>query len=303
MALDVNTISNYVEEKKTGLIRKAVIEARSAKEMNLMTGIKGATALNLLNTTVVFGDGSVCGWNEAGTSAVTHRILTPGYVKVNMSFCDKTLLSTWMNYDVRLAAGQKTLPFEEDFINDIVANVGAKLEKLIWGGDTASGDAFDGLVKIIEAASAPKYQYMTGDSVASIVAGVYGKLKSEVFEKGDVVMFMGADMYRQYIQELIANGNLVLNAGSGAVLDAIALPAKMLIPGTNVTVIPVTGLDGTGKVFASYRDNFVYGTDLTGDSEKFDFWYSQDNREFRLAIEFGAGTQCAYPDLIVEGSL
>ena len=267
-----------------------------------MTGIKGATALNLLNTTVVFGDGSVCGWNEAGTSEVTKRILTPGYVKVNMSFCDKTLLNTWMNYDVRLSAGQKTLPFEEDFINDVIAGVGAKLEKLIWTGNKPS-DAFDGLVNIIEAASAPKYTYTSSDSVASIVSGVYGKLKSEVFEKGDVVMFMGADMYRKYIQELIANGNLVLNAGSGAVLDGIAMPAQMLIPGTNVTVIPVTGLDGTGKLFASYRDNFVYGTDLTGDEEKFDFWYSQDNREFRLAIEFGAGVQVVFPDLIVEGSL
>ena len=302
MALNVSTLTGYVEEKKTGLIRKAVIESRSAREMNLMTGIKGATALNLLNTTVVFGDGSVCGWNEAGTSEVTKRVLTPGYVKVNMSFCDKTLLNTWMNYDVRLAAGQKTLPFEEDFINDVIAGVGAKLEKLIWTGNKPS-DAFDGLVKIIEAASAPKYTYTASDSVASIVSGVYGKIKSEVFEKGDVVMFMGADMYRKYIQELIANGNLVLNAGSGAVLDGIAMPAQILIPGTNVTVIPVTGLDGTGKVFASYRDNFVYGTDLTGDEEKFDFWYSQDNREFRLAIEFGAGVQVAFPDLIVEGSL
>lgn len=303
MALNVSTLTGYVEEKKTGLIRKAVIESRSAREMNLMTGIKGATALNLLNTTVVFGDGSVCGWNEAGTSEVTKRVLTPGYVKVNMSFCDKTLLNTWMNYDVRLAAGQKTLPFEEDFINDVIAGVGAKLEKLIWNGKKASSDAFDGLVKIIEDASAPKYTYTAEASVASIVSGVYGKLKSEVFEKGDVVMFMGADMYRKYIQELIANGNLVLNAGSGAVLDGIAMPAQILIPGTNVTVIPVTGLDGTGKVFASYRDNFVYGTDLTGDEEKFDFWYSQDNREFRLAIEFGAGVQVVFPDLIVEGSL
>ena len=303
MALNVSTLTGYVEEKKTGLIRKAVIESRSAREMNLMTGIKGATALNLLNTTVVFGDGSVCGWNEAGTSEVTKRILTPGNVKVNMSFCDKTLLNTWMNYDVRLAAGQKTLPFEEDFINDVIAGVGAKLEKLIWTGNKSSSDAFDGLVNIIEAASAPKYTYTSSDSVASIVSGVYGKLKSEVFEKGDVVMFMGADMYRKYIQELIANGNLVLNAGSGAVLDGIAMPAQILIPGTNVTVIPVTGLDGTGKLFASYRDNFIYGTDLTGSEEKFDFWYSQDNREFRLAIEFGAGVQVAFTDLIVEGSL
>jgi len=34
---------------------------------------------------------------------------------------------------------------------------------------------------------------------------------------------------------------------------------------------------------------------MRGDEEMFDLWYSQDNREFRLAIEFTAGTQIAFP--------
>lgn len=295
--IDVSTLSNYVEEKRLPLIRKAVLDARSAKEMNLATGVKGATALNLLDTTVVFGDGSTCGWNEAGSSALSQRILTPGAIKVNMSFCDKQLLKTWANYLVKVSAGQKTLPFEEDFINGVIEGVKAKLEKAIWTGNTASGDKFDGLVKIVEAASAPSYDYAAGSSVSAIVAGVYGQMKSEVFDKGDVVMFMGKDMYRKYIQELIANGNLVITTA----LNDVAMPESVLIPGTDVRVIPVGGLDGTGKVFASYRDNFVYGTDMAGDEEKFEFWYSQDNREFRLAIEFTAGVQVAYPDMIVEG--
>lgn len=297
MALNVTSLTNYTEEHKLPLIRKAVLDARSAKEMNLMTGVKGDTALNLLDTTVVFGDGSACGWNEAGTSKLSQRVLAPGAIKVNMAFCDKQLLKTWANYEVKVAAGQKTLPFEEDFINGVIEGVKAKLEGLVWKGNKTSGDAFDGLVKTIEAASAPSYDYASGATVSAIVAGVYGKIKSEVFDKGDVVMFMGKDMYRTYIQELIANGNIVITTA----LNDVAMPESVLVPGTDVRVIPVGGLDGTGKVFASYRDNFVYGTDMAGDEEKFDFWYSQDNREFRLAIEFTAGAQVAYPDLIVEG--
>lgn len=80
------------------------------------------------------------------------------------------------------------------------------------------------------------------------------------------------------------------------------MPESVLIPGTDVRVLPVGGLDSTDKIYASYRENFVYGTDMAGDEEKFEFWYSQDNREFRLAIEFTAGVQVAYPDLIVAGS-
>lgn len=294
MAINVNSLPAYVEEKKLGLIRKAVIGARTPEEVNLQTGIKGDTALNLLVTDVTLGDGSSCGWTEAGTSTVSQRIIKVTPYKVNMAFCDKTLLKTWLNYDVRLAAGQKTLPFEEDFINGVVENVQAKLEKELWAGD-------NGYEAILDAATlAGTYSASASDSATKIINSTYALIPSAAFEKGDVVLFVGYDTYRTYIQELIANGNLVITN----VINDVAMPASVLIPGTNVRVIPVGGLDGEAyKAVASYRENFVYGTDLADDAEKFDFWYSQDNREFRLAIEFNAGVQVAFPDLIAAAKL
>ena len=313
MAINVQSLGTYVEEKKLPLLRKAVIGSKSASLFNLQTGIKGATKLNLLETNVAFGDGTACGWNEAGESKLSQRMLTPGAIKVNMSFCDKKLLKTWMNYEVRVAAGQKTLPFEEDFTNGVVEDVNAKLEKAIWQGDTASSDAnlnkfddfdplsliideFDGVIKIADAATLAKVvTYAAGDSASDVVKEVYAAIPSAAFTRGEVKMYMGADMYRGYIQELIANGNLVITTG----VQDVAMPDSILVPGTNVRVEGVAGLDGTGRVFASYADNFVYGVDLEGDEEKLEMWYSQDNREHRLAIEFIAGTQIAYPDMVV----
>lgn len=295
----VTSLPAYVEEKKIGLIRNAVIGAKSASLFNLQTGIKGATAINLLNTDVVFGDGSDCGWDDAGTSTLSQRILTPGYPKVNMSFCDKVLLKTYANYLVKIAAGQKTMPFEEDFIAGVIENVKAKLETMIWTGSVSGGDAFDGIETVITGTSFVPVTYQSGDSVTTIVNATYAAIPSAAFNKGQVVMFMGSDMYRTYIQELIANGNLVITTG----LNDVAMPDSILIPGTNVRVYGVAGLDGTGDVYASYQDNFIYGTDLQGDEEKFDFWYSQDNREFRLAIEMAIGVQVAFPDMLVKASL
>lgn len=306
MAINTSSLTAYVEEHKLPLLRNAALGSKTAKLFNLQTGCKGDTSINILNTDVTFGDGKSCGWNEAGTSALSQRIIRVGYPKVNMSFCDKQLLKYWTNYEVRVAANQKALPFEEDFMNGVVEGVAAKLEKALWQGDTAkSSDAnlnkFDGMIKIIEAASiAATKTYATGATVASIVNDVYGALPSAVFEKGNVVMYMGSDMYRKYIQELVANGNIILKSDTNASLGNLAMPESILIPGTNVTVYGVPGLDGTGKVFASYAENFVYGTDLVGDEEKFELWYSQDNREFRCAIEFVAGVQIAFPDMVVE---
>ena len=296
MAFNLTGLTQYVDQERLPLIRKAVVGNRSAQEFYLMTGVKGSTALNLLDTEVVFGDGSTCGWTDAGSSKLSQRVLVPGAVKVNMSFCDKALLKYWMNYDVRVAAGQKNLPFEEDFVNGVIDGVKAKLEKLMWQGSTPS-DAFDGIIKIAEAATlAATVTYTTGATVSSIVKDVYDKIPTAAYSKGEVVMYMGSDMYRKYIQELIANGNLVITNA----MNDVPMPDSILIPGTNVRVIGVAGLDTVGKVFASYKDNFVFGTDMAGDDEKFELWYSQDNREFRLAIEFTAGVQIAYPDLLVE---
>lgn len=301
MAINVSSLKTYVDEQRLPLLRNAVLGARSAYHFNLMTGVKGATALNLLTTNVEFGDGTTCGWNEAGTSTLSQRQLVPGAIKVNMSFCDKTLLKTWANYEVRVAAGQKTLPFEEDFLKGVGEGIAANIEKAMWQGDTTSSDKnlnkFDGIIKIAEAATlASTVTYASGDTVTKTVGDVYKAIPAAAFSKGEVVLYMGADKYRAYIQELIANGNLVITTG----VQDVAMPDSVLIPGTDVRVLYVDGLNGTGKMFASYKDNFVYGVDMTDDEEKYDLWYSQDNREHRLAVEFIAGVQIAYPDMVVE---
>ena len=298
--IDVTKLPAYTEEHRLPLLRNAVVGNRTAREFNLYTGLKGKTALNLLNTTVTFGDGSSCGWNEAGKSEMSQRAIEPGYLKVNMSFCDKALLKTWANYSVRIAAGQKTLPFEEDFMAGVIDGIKANLEKAMWQGDTASEDAnlnkFDGMIKILKDASvAGTYTVQAADSISTIINKTYNLIPSAAYEKGEVVMYVGYDSYRAYIQELIANGNLVITN----VVQDVAMPTSVLIPGSNVRVIPVGGLDNQKlKAVASYRDNFIYGVDLTGDDEKLDMWYSQDNREFRLAVEFLAGVQVAYPDMV-----
>lgn len=303
MAINVSNLGTYVDEQRLPLIRKAVMGARSAYHFNLMTGVKGATALNLLDTNVSFGDGNTCGWSEAGTSTLSQRVLTPGAIKINMSFCDKQLLKTWANYEVKVAAGQKTLPFEEDFMKGVGEDIAAKLEKAIWQGDTASSDTnlnrFDGIIKLMESATVAKtISYASGDTKTKVVGDVYAAIPSAAYSKGEVVMYVGEDFYRAYIQELIANGNLVITTG----LNDVAMPESILIPGTNVRIIGVGGLNGTDKVYASYKDNFVYGVDLTSDQETYDFWYDRKEQAHLLAVDFVAGVQVAFPDMLVKGA-
>lgn len=174
----------------------------------------------------------------------------------------------------------------------------------MWLGDTSTGNTnpntnkFDGIIKIADNASlGATYTYTDAStSKSKVLIDTINLLPKAAYEKGEVVAYVGRDFYDNYIQELMANGNLVINLSNG--FDSIGQPDTIIVPGTRVRVIPVNGLNGTKRVFISYKDNFIYGTDMEGDNEKVEFWYSQDNREFRLAIEFTAGAQIAFPDML-----
>ena len=291
-----DSLSPYIEQKRLPLIAEAVLKAKSASLFNIQTGVKTSAALNLIDTEVQFGDGLSCGWDEAGSNTLSQRIIETGHIKVNMAFCEKDMLKYWTQYAVRVAAGQKDLPFEEDFINDILRHIKAALEKAIWQGDKSSSDPnldkFDGLLKTLAAESTVNTVALTGNVDADVMA-MYNAIPVEVLDGASIVI--GEDKFRAYVQALVAK-NLYH-------YDPAAPVDRVYIPGTNVAVVAVGGLNGTNKMVAGQLDrNFVYGCDMQGDEEKFEFWYSQDNREFRLAVEFNAGVNVARPDEVVYGA-
>lgn len=297
MSLNVSAITGYVAENDKVLIGRAIIGSKTARLLNLQTGVKGSSYLNILNANPTLQAGT-CGWNEDGVNTLTRRTINTGLVKVNVSFCDKDLVDTSMQHGVKIAAGYKTLPFEEEFIGQNVAAVQKKLEEMIWKGDTASGTGYlklmDGFIKLFEESGVVS----AGTGVAlttpvEAIKAVVAAMPNEIMDRNDKVIFVGYDVYRAYVAALQELNLFHYTAELGGDMEVV-------IPGTDIRLIGVGGLTGTGKIYGSYLENMFLGTDLQGDSEKFEFWYSQDNSEFRLKIEFNAGVQVAFPDLVVK---
>ena len=279
--VNLNQLSVYVDENKLGLIRKSVLGAKTINYLNIQSDVVGKTKINLLDTTVQFGDGAACGWNEAGTSTITQREINPAPIKVNMSFCDKAMQKYFMNHQIAVAAGRSTLPFEEDFIAGVVEGVGKKLEDAIWNGITINEVHYDGFVQIVTK------QATTGSTVYDSVRNLYNGIPSASLM--DTVIFIGIDGFRSLAGELTTKN---LYHYDPKVDEAF----EMVLPGTTTKVIGVPGLDGSNKAYAINTKHAFYGTDMQNDNETFDFWYSKDNQEFRLAINFVEGVQVAFPD-------
>lgn len=296
----VNTLPSFVDEKREPLIAEAVLGSKSAQLFSLQTDVKHSAALNLLSTDVAFGNGGACGWDEAGSSALSQRVLAVGNIKVNMSFCDREMLDKWLGYKVKAAAGSEALPFEEDFTNSVVKSIQEAVEKTIYQGDTESSDAnlkaFDGLIKILNAeAGVVDVAASTESTALAKVNKVYAAIPEKAFNRGDVAILVGMDTFRSYVADLVSKNLYHYNPGTPE--------GEIMLPGSNCRVIGVNGLNGTKKAIGASLKNLFFGTDMVNDMEKFDLWYSKDNQEFRLAVKFTAGVQVAFPDEIALGAL
>ena len=292
----ISSLPKYVEENRLPLISKSVLGAKTPSLLTLQTGVKSDTAINLLQTSVVFGDGADCGWDEAGTATLTQRIIKPVIAKVNMAFCDKKLIGKWAQSQVRIAAGLEKLPFEEDFMNSIADGIKAGIEKMVWQGDSANGDSrieCDGFLKLLGAdSSVIDVTFTAGANVYQRTLQVLDAIPGEVYDKASI--FMGADYFRSLVQNLVAANLYHYDANDGEM--------EITLPGTNIKVYGVHGLDGTNVIVAGPRDEMFYGVDFENDEEVFDLFYSKDNREFRLVVEFACGVQYAFGDHMVLGA-
>ena len=126
----VTALPNYVEEHRLPLIAKSVLRGKTIELVQIETGVKSDTALNLISAAVQFGDGSNCGWTPTEGVTLSQRKLVPVFIKVNQAFCDKNLLKKWASYEVTLAAGRSTLPFEEQFLEEISNSINEQIEKM-----------------------------------------------------------------------------------------------------------------------------------------------------------------------------
>jgi hypothetical protein len=301
MAFDVSALTDYVKQEADKLVAATLLAPRTAKYIseggNILTGVKSKEQIGALETDAVFQDGTACGFNSSGATAFSKRDVTVGAIKVQEALCLKTLEK---KYTQKMLSVGATYNKPEDFsyakfwAERKVAQTGVALEKAIWQGDTTSGNAqlnkFDGLLKIGSTvtnvnvgglAIAPGGINKT--NILSVLDAIFMAIPTQLLESEDFRIFTGYDILRlasiagrdskyfQYTTEIV-NGEIV-------------------IPGTNVKLIGVGGLNATEHFIGSRLSNFYIGTDLESEETKFELWYSQDNKDLRYSNEFKYGVQ------------
>lgn len=299
----VTSLPEYVQNNREVLVNKFGLLGNGTRQrISIQTGVKGKEALNYLDLTVVLQDGTECAFTPEGTAELTQREVETALIKVDMEFCPRKLRGKYAEYLIRNNAVEegKKLPFEEYIMDFIIDSVNDQIETMIWQGDTTLTEDktrkwINGFLKIAKTEEDVIDVAIASNKTAyDSILDVYMAIPEGILEMSPEI-YVSPALFRKFIQEMVAKNWYQITIG--APQDEFALP------GTDVKVVKTKGLAGTKNIVATFPKNLFYATDMEGDEEYIDLWYSKDDRVFKLEALWNSGVEIAYPDMVVLGAI
>jgi hypothetical protein len=313
MSFSVGTLAAYTKENEQLLVASSVLGSKTAslikEQGNVMVGVKSAETINIMDTDAIFQDGSSCGFNASGLTSFTQRTVSVGKIKVNEALCLKDLEAKYLQKALPAGSMYDSMIYAEEYSKRKTEKISSQLEKALWQGNTSSVDVnlnkFTGLISLITSAGASVVNAnsvalhgvvetaITDANVVSIFDDIYKAIPAQVVDKDDMVIFCGMDTFRTYTVKLKSSNLFHYKYDEAA-------NGQFFLPGTNVRVIAVQGLNGTNDIVAARISNFFIGTDLLNEEERFEIFYAKEADQVRFVSEFKMGINFAFPDEIVK---
>jgi len=273
--LSGNTIANGLIEVKPNVKFKEVL-----KRVDLSGMIANAS----------------CDFTDAGTVALTERILEPKELQVNLELCKTPFQSDWEAISMGYSA-HDDLPktFSDYFIGLMAGKIAEATENSIWSG-TAGAGSFDGFATLLTAATLPAGQDIVGTTVTSAnvlaeIGKVVDAIPSSIVNNEDLFIYASNNVFRAYKRSLGGfqsqgqGANGVNGLGNNQDIDVQYFDG--------IKIVVANGL-ADNKMVASLKSNLVFGTGLLSDANEvkvLDMADLDGSKNVRFIARYTAGVQ------------
>ena len=294
--------SNYSGKAFGQYISAALKEAKSLEGLTVLENVKYKENIRKMAGSSLVAD-ATCDFTDAGTLALTEKVLTPKNLQINVDLCKKTLLSGWEAEEMRAGAFNRTAPTFDQYVlsyfGEIIADA---VEGSIWQGAAASAGQFEGFqtattgafavdgTVVASTATAPYSETNIIDNLQTLVADI----PSNVYGRDDLSIYMNWKTYRFYISAISTLGYLNAYNMTG--------DYKPVFEGINIQ--PCPGMADNVMV-AAEKSNLFFGTDLLSDNtniKMLDMTDLDGSDNLRVVAKFSGGVQVGVGSDIVNQS-
>ena len=293
MAITV-TQANF-NGKSAGFFISAALKASNSLDyMTSIENIKYKSNVQALNQTVDSIANASCDFDQAGTLALTEKVLEPKNLQVNLQLCKEDMLDSWESLQMRAGAGGGPSATFEDYIISYMGSIIAeRTENDIWEGTNVAGHfngflglvtglllpGVDGTVVQDGAAAVP---YTAGNIISNLQSAVEN-IPSQTLGKDDLHIYINQKAYQYYIGAVSTLGYVNAYNMNG--------DYKPMFEGYKLAVC--NGMADNQMVVAQ-SSNLFFGTDLLSDSTRIslmDMSTLDGSDNLRLVCKYSAGVQ------------
>lgn len=294
---DLSNISAYT--KQVGdVFAKAVLPETLFNSVEVMTGVKYKTALNLLNKSLILkADG--CGPTPTGATILTQRIMEVCPIIAFDKFCMKDLEQYWTNEKLSPGSTYTDLDwFQNIYLEDLAGRIAVDVQKIFWVGDEDAGTGnlalCDGIIPTLSGESSRQVTATTTLTVANIVSFINAMILMVPAEiaGNPLTIYLSHSKYNMFVQGWAS----AYPYGYSPMFTNNSMTHPFY---ANITFAPQSGLEGTNYVAIAEKRNIVYGTDIKDEYSKVEVVYNPFDKYVYTTVNWKQGAQVKWPDQIV----
>jgi hypothetical protein len=293
---DLSNLPTYNSYGSDMLI-KAFLGLTLPKYSNIRPNLKGTTEKVGFVTDEIYLQDMSCGFDPSGTTVQNLVTIDLCNKKLNQELCPYDLYNTYLSQSLTNANFQESVPFEEVILTDISNRVSNEIELQLWRNSTATGatqydnQCFNGVKKLITVANGAvnsTYTAATPSNGLEVFTTYYQQIPENVLHRDDLVIYCGFADYRALVASMRNNSYVNLfnfddaSAASGS-------DWGVMLPGTNVRVIPTQGLTGQSYVVGGPAQYIMIGTNAEMMTTRSMYDPFQDVVRINMHTTYGVG--------------
>lgn len=244
--------------------------------------IGGYEPVNIMKTDVVWQDGRICKLEDLGDVALTQTDIYVKPLAFMQSYCKADLQPKWTGEVMKAKKSAKTMD-EILFADAIMAGLKEankeKLERNVWQGKVVAGDAssFDGFLEQLKTGTVD-LSTATGTKLYEKIISAYLLMPVAVTNKSDFRIFIGSDLYKQYVAEI-------------GPLNLYNKLEPLAVFGTSASFVVCDGLADSKKIVLARARNLQGKGDITSDVTEIESFYVQKEDTMYIRGRFGFGVK------------
>tara|TARA_Y100000004_G_C8946174_1_gene426385 strand:- start:1093 stop:2001 length:909 start_codon:yes stop_codon:yes gene_type:complete len=292
--------TTYAGESAKKYIAAALLEGTTLANggMTIMPNVKHKSVIQKVDVSGLIAN-ATCDFTDAGTVAISERIITLEEFQVNVKFCTKQFVDSWESAELG-ASTFKNMPssFGDFIIGNFADQISASVENAIWQGANATAGQIDGF-ETLWAADGDIVDVtattVTSSNVIAQLGAILDAAPNTVYGKEDLTLYVSRNIMKAYVRALAAQG--------GGYENRVNMWYDMNTPLTfdGIPLFLANGLSDNTAALAQ-KSNLYFGTNLVSDMNEvrvIDTSETLGDQNARFVSRFAYGIQYGYADEIV----